>query len=47
MATPVDQLDLATVIKVTQAASGEIVLERLIDMILRTASSRPARSAAC
>ncbi|SFC44294.1 PAS domain S-box-containing protein [Cupriavidus sp. OV038] len=37
MATSVEQLDLATVIKVTQAASGEIVLEKLIDMILRTA----------
>ena len=31
------QLDLATVIKVSEAVSGEIVLERLIDTIMRTA----------
>ncbi|WP_050421642.1 AAA family ATPase [Bradyrhizobium tropiciagri] len=31
---PVEQLDLATVIKVSQALSGEIVLERLIDKLL-------------
>lgn len=37
IATPVEHLDLATVIKVSQAASGEIVLEKLIDMIMRTA----------
>ena len=37
MATPVEHLDLATVIKVSQAASGEIVLEKLIEMIMRTA----------
>ncbi|WP_175974166.1 AAA family ATPase [Burkholderia sp. BCC1047] len=35
--TPVEHLDLATVIKVSQAASGDIVLERLIDMVMRTA----------
>ncbi|MHC6226145.1 trifunctional serine/threonine-protein kinase/ATP-binding protein/sensor histidine kinase [Pseudomonas sp. X10] len=35
--TPVEQLDLATVLKVLQATSGEIVLEKLIDMIMRTA----------
>jgi len=35
--TPVEQLDLATVIKVSEAVSGEIVLERLIDTIMRTA----------
>ncbi|WP_353189737.1 AAA family ATPase [Pandoraea pnomenusa] len=35
--TPVEQLDLATVIKVSQAASGDIVLERLIDTVMRTA----------
>ena len=35
--TPVDQLDLATVIKVSQAVSGEIVLVKLIDTLLRTA----------
>jgi PAS domain S-box-containing protein len=34
---PVERLDLATVIKVSQAVSGEIVLERLIDMLMRTA----------
>lgn len=31
----VDQLDLATVMKVAQAVSGEIVLERLIDALMR------------
>ncbi|WNC94904.1 AAA family ATPase [Paraburkholderia sp. FT54] len=35
--TPVDQLDLATVLKVSQAVSGEIVLVKLIDTLLRTA----------
>jgi len=35
--TPVEQLDLATVIKVSEAVSGEIVLDRLIDTIMRTA----------
>src|SRR5207237_6378658 len=34
---PVDHLDLATVIKVSQAVSGEIVLEKLLDMLMRTA----------
>jgi hypothetical protein len=34
---PVDQLDLATVIKVLQCASGEIVLEKLMDTLMRTA----------
>jgi PAS domain S-box-containing protein len=34
---PVEQLDLATVIKVSQAVSGEIVLEMLIDTLMRTA----------
>ena len=33
----VEQLDLATVIKVSQTVSGEIVLEKLIDTLLRTA----------
>jgi PAS domain S-box-containing protein len=33
----VEQLDLATVIKVSQALSGEIVLEKLIDTLMRTA----------
>ena len=40
IATPVEQLDLATVIKVSQAASGEIVLERLIDKLIRTPTVR-------
>ncbi len=35
--TPVEYLDLATVIKVSQAVSGEMVLQKLIDMLLRTA----------
>jgi PAS domain S-box-containing protein len=35
--TPVEQLDLATVIKVSQAVSGEIVLGNLIDTLMRTA----------
>ncbi|MGO7761990.1 AAA family ATPase [Rhizobium ruizarguesonis] len=35
--TPLEQLDLATVIKVSQAISGEIVLEKLIDTLMRTA----------
>jgi PAS domain S-box-containing protein len=34
---PVEQLDLATVIKVSHAVSGEIVLEKLIDTLMRTA----------
>ena len=34
---PVEHLDLATVMKVSQAVSGEIVLERLIDTLMRTA----------
>jgi PAS domain S-box-containing protein len=33
----VEHLDLATVIKVSQAVSGEIVLEQLIDNLMRTA----------
>ena len=33
----VEQLDLATVISVSQAVSGEIVLEKLIDTLMRTA----------
>ena len=35
--TPVEHLDLATVIKVSQAVSSEIVLEKLIDTLMRTA----------
>ena len=34
---PIDHLELATVIKVSQAVSGEIVPEKLIDTIMRTA----------
>ncbi len=34
---PVETLDLATVIKVSQAVSGEIVLEKLIDRLMRAA----------
>jgi PAS domain S-box-containing protein len=33
----VEHLDLATVIKISQAVSGEIVLEKLIDTLMRTA----------
>ena len=35
--TAVERLDLATVLRVSEAVSGEIVLERLIDTVLRTA----------
>ncbi|HTO63017.1 MAG TPA: AAA family ATPase [Bradyrhizobium sp.] len=35
--TPIEQLDLGTVIKVSEAVSGEMVLEKLIDTLLRTA----------
>ena len=35
--TPVEHLDLATVIKVSQAVSSEIVQEKLIDTLMRTA----------
>ena len=34
---PLEHLDLATVLKISQAVSGEIVLEKLIDTLLRTA----------
>jgi PAS domain S-box-containing protein len=34
---PVEHLDLATVIKVSQAVSGEMMLERLIDTLMRLA----------
>ena len=37
MGAPVEQLDLATVIRVSQAVSGEIVVEKLIDTLMRTA----------
>jgi PAS domain S-box-containing protein len=35
--TPIEHLDLATVLRVSQAVSGEIVLEKLIDTLMRTA----------
>jgi PAS domain S-box-containing protein len=35
--TPVEHLDLTTVLKVSQAVSGEIVLDDLIDTIMRSA----------
>src|SRR5215472_8002876 len=35
--TSVEQLDLATAIKVSQAVSGEMVLEKLINTLMRTA----------
>jgi PAS domain S-box-containing protein len=35
--TPVEHLDLTTVIKVSQTVSGEMVLEKLIDTLVRTA----------
>jgi PAS domain S-box-containing protein len=34
---PVEHLDFATVLTVSQAVSGEIVLEKLVEMLLRTA----------
>ena len=34
---PVEHLDLATVLKISQAVSGEIVLDKLIDTLLRMA----------
>ncbi|MGD0679202.1 MAG: AAA family ATPase, partial [Polyangiaceae bacterium] len=37
IATPVEHLDLATVVKVSQAIAGEVVSERLIDSLMRTA----------
>src|SRR5262249_42963408 len=37
IAAPVEHLDLGTVIKVSQAVSGEIVLEKLLETLMRTA----------
>ncbi|WP_292364366.1 AAA family ATPase [Mesorhizobium sp.] len=34
---PVDHLDLATVLKVSQSVSGEMILEKLLDTVMRTA----------
>src|SRR6059036_3340530 len=35
---PVEHLELATILKVSHAVSGEIVLEKLVETLLRTAS---------
>ena len=37
IAAPVEQVDFETVVKVSQALSGEMVLERLIDTLMRLA----------
>jgi PAS domain S-box-containing protein len=37
LTAPVEHLDLATVLKVSQAVSGELVREKLVEMLLRTA----------
>ena len=37
ISVPVEHLDLSTVIQVSEAVAGEIVLERLIEMVMRTA----------
>lgn len=37
IATPVERLDLATVLKISQAVSGDIMLDKLIDTVMRTA----------
>src|SRR4051812_41771762 len=37
IAASIEKLDLTTVIKVSQAISGEIVLEKLLEMLIRTA----------
>jgi signal transduction histidine kinase/GAF domain-containing protein len=37
IAAPVEHLDLAAIIKVSQATSGEIVLDKLINTLMRTA----------
>ena len=37
VATAVEQMDFATVIKISQTISGEMLLEKLIDKLLRTA----------
>ena len=34
---PIEHLDLATVLKVSQAVSGELVLEQVVEVLLRTA----------
>ncbi|MFZ2109827.1 MAG: AAA family ATPase [Roseiarcus sp.] len=40
IATPVERLDLVTVIKVSQAVSSEMVLEKLIDTLMHTATAQ-------
>jgi PAS domain S-box-containing protein len=42
IAASVERLDLATVIKVSQTVSGEVVLEKLIDTLMRTAIAQAA-----
>lgn len=42
IATPVERLDLETVIKVSQTVSSETVLEKLIDTLMRTAIAQAA-----
>ena len=37
IAAPVEHLDLATVIAISQSVSGEMVLEKLLDTLMRTA----------
>jgi PAS domain S-box-containing protein len=37
MGTPIEHLDIATVMKISQAVSSEIVLKKLIDTLMRTA----------
>jgi predicted ATPase len=37
IAAPPEQLDIATVLKISQAVSGEMVLEKLIDSLMRAA----------
>ena len=37
IAAPLEHLDLATVLKVSQAVSGEMALEKLLDTLMRTA----------
>jgi hypothetical protein len=44
---PVEQLELATVLKVSQAVSGEIVLDKLVTPCCARRSSTPVRTAAC
>jgi hypothetical protein len=43
----VEQLDVGAVITAAQAVSGEIVLDRLIETLMRSRSKTPARNGAC